>query len=72
VEAQLLRQQVAHVGRVSMMGQLASALRTSNQPLSAILQCRGGQLFMQSASPDLDQIRAILAAIIMTTSVRVR
>ena len=65
-EAQLLRQEVAHVGRVSMMGQLASALAHEiNQPLGAILRnAEAAELFMQSASPDLDEVRAILADVI--------
>ena len=64
-EAQLLRQEIAHVGRVSMMGQLASALAHEiNQPLGAILRnAEAAELFMQNASPDLDEIRAILADI---------
>ena len=65
-EAQLLRQEVAHVGRVSMMGQLASALAHEiNQPLGAILRnAEAAELFMQSASPDLDEVRASLADIV--------
>ena len=65
-EAQLLRQQVAHVGRVSMMGQLASALAHEiNQPLGAILRnAEAAELFMQNISPDLDEVRAILADIV--------
>ena len=65
-EAQLLRQEVAHVGRVSMMGQLASALAHEiNQPLGAILRnAEAAELFMQSASPDLEEVRAILADIV--------
>ena len=65
-EGQLLRQEVAHVGRVSLMGQLASALAHEiNQPLSAILRnAEAAELFMQNASPDLDEIRASLASII--------
>jgi PAS domain S-box-containing protein len=65
-EAQLLRQEVAHVGRVSMMGQLASALAHEiNQPLGSILRnAEAAELFMQSASPDLDEVRAILADVI--------
>jgi two-component system sensor kinase FixL len=64
-EAQLLRQEIAHVGRVSMMGQLASALAHEiNQPLGAILRnAEAAELFMQSPSPKLDEIRAILADI---------
>ena len=64
-EAQILRQEIAHVGRVSMMGQLASALAHEiNQPLGAILRnAEAAELFMQNTSPDLDEIRAILADI---------
>jgi len=64
-ETQLLRREVAHVGRVTMMGQLASALAHEiNQPLGAILRnAEAAELFMQNASPDLDEIRAIVADI---------
>jgi two-component system, LuxR family, sensor kinase FixL len=64
-EMLLLRQEIAHAGRVSMMGQLASALAHEiNQPLGAILRnAEAAELFMQSESPDLDEIRAILADI---------
>lgn len=64
-EMHLLRQEIAHVGRVSMMGQLASALAHEiNQPLGAILRnAEAAELFLQSASPDLDEIRGILADI---------
>ena len=65
LETQLLRQEVAHVGRVTMMGQLASALAHEiNQPLGAILRnAEAAELFMHDASPDLDEIRAIVADI---------
>ena len=64
-EAQLLRQEIAHAGRVSMMGQLASALAHEiNQPLAAILSNAGAaERMLRHASPDLDEIRAILADI---------
>ena len=64
-ETQLLRREVAHVGRVTMMGQLASALAHEiNQPLGAILRnAEAAELFMQDASPDMDEIRAIVADI---------
>jgi two-component system, LuxR family, sensor kinase FixL len=57
-----LRQDMAHVGRVSVMGQLASALAHEiNQPLGAILRnSEAALLFMQDPSPDLAEIRAIL------------
>ena len=61
----LLQQEIAHVGRVSLMGQLASALAHEiNQPLGAILRnAEAAELFLQNASPDLEEIRAILADI---------
>jgi two-component system, LuxR family, sensor kinase FixL len=64
-ELQLLRQEIAHVGRVSMMGELASSLAHEiNQPLGAILRnAEAAELFMQNGSPDLDEIRAILSDI---------
>jgi C4-dicarboxylate-specific signal transduction histidine kinase len=64
-EALLLRQEVAHVDRVSTMGQLASSLAHEiNQPLGAILRnAEAAELFLQDPSPDLDEIRAILADI---------
>ena len=60
-----LRHEVAHVSRVSMMGQLASALAHEiNQPLGAILRnAEAAELFLQNTSPDLDEIRAIVADI---------
>ncbi|HMH12623.1 MAG TPA: ATP-binding protein [Edaphobacter sp.] len=64
-ETQLLRQEIAHVSRVSMMGELASSLAHEiNQPLGAILRnAEAAELFMQNGSPDLDEIRAILVDI---------
>jgi C4-dicarboxylate-specific signal transduction histidine kinase len=64
-ETQLLRQEIAHAGRVSMMGQLASGLAHEiNQPLASILRnAEAAELFLQHASPDLDEIRAILSDI---------
>ena len=64
-EALLLRQEIAHAGRVSMMGQLASGLAHEiNQPLASILRnAEAAELFLQHPSPDLDEIRAILSDI---------
>lgn len=64
-ETQTLRQEIAHIDRVSMMGQLASTLAHEiNQPLGAILRnAEAAELFMQDQSPDLDEVRAILADI---------
>jgi len=64
-ETQNLRRDIAHVDRVSMMGQLASALAHEiNQPLGAILRnAEAAELFMQDESPDFEEVRAILADI---------
>ena len=64
-ETQLLRQEIAHAGRVSMMGQLASGLAHEiNQPLASILRnAEAAELFLQHPSPDLEEIRAILSDI---------
>ena len=64
-EKQLLRQEIAHAGRVSMMGQLATGLAHEiNQPLASILRnAEAAELFLQHPSPDLDEIRAILSDI---------
>lgn len=60
-----LRGQLAHVGRVSMMGQLASALAHElSQPLGAILRnAEAAELFLQHEPPDLDELRAIVVDI---------
>ena len=57
-----LRQDIAHVGRVSVMGQISAALAHEiNQPLGAILRnAEAAALFMQHESPDLQEISAIL------------
>lgn len=64
-ETLLLREEIAHVGRVSVMGQLASALAHEiNQPLGAILRnAEAAEILMQVESPDLEEIRAILGDI---------
>jgi two-component system, LuxR family, sensor kinase FixL len=65
IESQNARREIAHAGRVSLMGQLASTLAHEiNQPLGAILRnAEAAELFMQDPSPDLDEIGAILADI---------
>jgi signal transduction histidine kinase len=66
-EAEILNQrtELAHVTRVSMMGQLTSALAHElNQPLGAILRnAEAAEIFLQNEKPDLEEIRAILADI---------
>jgi two-component system sensor kinase FixL len=64
-ETQRLQREITHVSRVTTIGQLASALAHEiNQPLGAILRnAEAAELFLQHDSPDLDEIRAILADI---------
>jgi C4-dicarboxylate-specific signal transduction histidine kinase len=64
-ETQLLRQELAHAGRISMMGQLASGLAHEiNQPLASILRnAEAAEVFLQHPSPDLNEIREILGEI---------
>jgi two-component system sensor kinase FixL len=66
-EAETLRQrnQLAHVARVSTMGQLASSLAHElNQPLGAILRnAEAAELLLLEPSPDLEEVRAILTDI---------
>jgi two-component system, LuxR family, sensor kinase FixL len=65
LEALQLREEIAHSGRLSMMGQLASALAHEiNQPLGAILRnAEAAEMFLERPSPDLEEVRAILADI---------
>ena len=66
-EAEILRQrtELAHVARISTMGQLASALTHElNQPLGAILRnAEAAEIFLQASQPNLEELRAILADI---------
>jgi signal transduction histidine kinase len=66
-EAEILRQrtELAHVGRVSMMGQLASALTHElNQPLAAILRnAEAAEIYLQRNPPEMKEIQAILTDI---------
>ncbi len=59
------RTELAHINRVSTMGQLTTALAHElNQPLGAILRnAEAAEVFLQKDSPDLEEIRAILADI---------
>ncbi|MFH0997339.1 MAG: ATP-binding protein [Pseudomonadota bacterium] len=59
------RIELAHVARVSAMGELAASLAHElNQPLGAILRnAEAAELFLQASSPDLEEVRAILADI---------
>jgi C4-dicarboxylate-specific signal transduction histidine kinase len=64
-ETQELRRQLAHTGRVSMMGQLASALAHElSQPLGAILRnAEAAEALLQEPTPDLEELRAIVTDI---------
>lgn len=64
-EIQRQRTELAHVARISTMGQLAAALTHElNQPLGAILRnAEAAEIFLQSEHPNLNEIRAILADI---------
>ena len=65
IELQSVRSQLAHAGRVSMMGQLASALAHElNQPLGAILRnVEAAEIFLREATPDIEELRAIVSDI---------
>ena len=65
LELQQLRSQLAHAGRVSVMGQLAAAMAHElNQPLGAILSnAEAGELFLEQNPPALGELRDILADI---------
>ena len=65
MEIRRQRGELAHVARVSTLGQLTAALTHElNQPLGAILRnAEAAELFLQSDEPDLNEIRAILADI---------
>jgi len=64
-EIQLQRTELAHVARVSTMGQLSSALTHElNQPLGAILRnTEAAEIFLQSGGSNLEEVRAILTDI---------
>jgi PAS domain S-box-containing protein len=66
VEAQQHRDELAHVTRVAMMGELTTSLAHEiNQPLTAILSnAEAAQRFLSQASPDIGEIRQILEDII--------
>ena len=65
MEIRQQRAELAHVSRVSTLGQLTAALTHElNQPLGAILRnAEAAELFLQNERPDLNEIRAILADI---------
>jgi signal transduction histidine kinase len=64
-EVEELRSELARAGRVTALGQLASALAHElSQPLSAILRnAEAAELHLNNPSPDLEELRAIVADI---------
>lgn len=64
-EVRGLRHELAHAGRVSMLGQLSTSLAHElSQPLGAILRnAEAADLFLQQEQPDLDELREIVADI---------
>jgi two-component system sensor kinase FixL len=65
IELQHLHAQLAHASRVSMMGQLASAIAHElSQPLTAIMaNTEAASLFLEHKPPALDELRDILVDI---------
>jgi PAS domain S-box-containing protein len=61
-EADELRRELVHVGRVTTLGQLASSLAHElSQPLGAILRnAEAAEILLQRESPDLEELRAIV------------
>jgi signal transduction histidine kinase len=66
MEGQRLRQDLAHVGRVSTMGELTASLAHElNQPLTAILSnAQTAQRMLTSDKADLGELREILGDIV--------
>ena len=66
LEAAQQRNELAHIARVSMMGELAASLAHElNQPLTAILSnAQAAQRFLASNTADLDEVREILEDIV--------
>jgi PAS domain S-box-containing protein len=64
-ETEQLRRELAHAGRVTLLGQLSSALAHElNQPLGAILRnAEAAAMLLEAPVPDIDELRAIVADI---------
>jgi PAS domain S-box-containing protein len=65
-EGQQRREELAHMTRVAMLGELTTSLAHEiNQPLTAILSNAGAaQRFLSQSSPDINEVRQILDDII--------
>jgi PAS domain S-box-containing protein len=66
LETEHLNQELSHVARVTMMGELTSSLAHElNQPLTAILSnAQAAQRLLGDSQPDLEELREILADIV--------
>ncbi len=64
-EARRLRDELAHVSRVSTLSELSGSLAHElNQPLGAILRnAEAAQLLLEGPAPDLEELRAIIVDI---------
>ncbi len=64
-EAQKQRNELAHLSRVMVLGELSSSLAHElNQPLGAILRnAEAAEMILAAPAPDLDELRAIIADI---------
>jgi signal transduction histidine kinase len=65
LESLELRRELAHIGRVNLLGQLAPTLAHElNQPLSAILRnAEAADILLGMPGPDVQELRAIMADI---------
>ncbi len=65
-EAQLQREELAHLSRAAALSTLSGSLAHElNQPLTSILSnAQAGQRFLSHDPPDIDELRAILADIV--------
>jgi C4-dicarboxylate-specific signal transduction histidine kinase len=65
-EAALQRHEIAHLTRVSVLGELSGAIAHEvNQPLTAIQSnAETGLALLSASSPDLDEIREVLSDIV--------
>jgi len=66
LEAERLRRDLTHVGRVTTMGEMAAALAHElNQPLTAILSnAHAGERYLAQATPPLGEVREILRDVV--------
>jgi len=66
MDAERSRQELAHVSRVSTVGEMTASLAHQlNQPLAAIMtNAQAGTRILNSARPDVDEVRAILVDIV--------